>query len=311
MSSPERIILVIGATGRQGGAAARRLRDEGWTVRVLVRDTSSLAARALESDGIHPVIGDLSDPASLRAAAEGVHGLFAITTDQVDGHRETQHGRNLVDAAAHAEVGHVVFSSVGGAERGTRLPGWEVKWEIEQYLRSSGLPATVLRPVRFMENHTVPSPVGGITEGTLVHVFPPDVPVQLVAVEDIAAFAALALADPASYVGEALELAGDERTSAEIVALIGRAVGRPLGYRQWHAEEPSGMGEEFDRNNAHVIRTMLQQAGGQGFWRADIGGLRRRHPGLQDLPMWLDRGGATRIASLLAADGAGVPSVAT
>ncbi|WP_230393798.1 NmrA/HSCARG family protein [Plantactinospora alkalitolerans] len=284
----DRHILVIGATGRQGGAAAAHLLADGWPVRVLVRDPTAETARKLAAAGAEPLRGDLDDLDSLTVAMAGAYGVFAVTPDDPDSEREIRRGRHLVHAAAAAGIAHLVFTSVGGAERGTGISYWESKWVIEQHIAALGLPATVLRPVRFMENHAIPG-LGGIsTDGVLRHVFDADVPVQLVAVTDIGAFAARAFADPATYLGQAVELAGDELTPAATVRLIGRRLGREITYRQVAGEEL--------RLNEDALRAIKAQ---RGLWRADIAALRRRHPDLLDFPAWLDAGGADAIAALL------------
>ncbi|GAA4219945.1 uncharacterized protein YbjT (DUF2867 family) [Streptosporangium album] len=278
-------ILVTGATGRQGGATVTHLLAGGWRVRALVRTPDGPAAQALARAGAEPVIGDLDDAGSMAAAIAGAHGVFGVTPDDEDLEREVRRGRDLADVAADAGVGHFVFASVGGADRRTGIGYWESKWEIEQHIRAIGLPATVLRPVRFMENHAIPGlGLGGITDGVLTHLFAPDAPVQLIAAHDIGAFAALAFTHPAEYVGQAIEIAGDELTPAETVALIGRTLGREIGYRQVSAES-LGL-------PASAVRAFADE---RGLWRADIPALRERHRGLLDFPTWLRNGGTTRI----------------
>ena len=73
----------------------------------------------------------------------------------VGARREVAQGRNLADAARKAGVEQFVYSSVGGAERNFGILHWETKWEIENHIRKLGLPATMLRPVGFMENYYV------------------------------------------------------------------------------------------------------------------------------------------------------------
>ena len=67
MSDNDKIILVAGATGQQGGAVARNLLKDGWKVRALVRDPKKDAAQALAKQGAELVQGDLNDSASLDA----------------------------------------------------------------------------------------------------------------------------------------------------------------------------------------------------------------------------------------------------
>ncbi|MGH8881671.1 MAG: NmrA family NAD(P)-binding protein, partial [Stackebrandtia sp.] len=148
----------------------------------------------------------------------------------------------------------------------------------------------VLRPVRFMETHTIANlPVGGITtDGELVHRFAPDASVQLIAVDDIGKFVAMAFADPDEYLGEAIDLAGDALTPHETAALISQAIGRTITYRQVSGNE-SGL-------TPTALAAIVNPA---VMWQADIADLRRRHPNLRDFRTWLAHGGAERITALL------------
>ncbi|WP_372505750.1 NmrA family NAD(P)-binding protein [Actinomadura madurae] len=71
-------ILVIGATGNQGGATARELLTHGWSVHALVCDPDKPEAQGLKERGATLVRGDLDDEASLRSAMTGVHGVFSV-----------------------------------------------------------------------------------------------------------------------------------------------------------------------------------------------------------------------------------------
>jgi len=103
-------------------------------------------------------------------------------------------------------------------------PDWEIKWQVEQYIRALGLPFTVLRPTMFMENFADPT-WGPTGEHSLLQQIPINAAVQLIALSDIGAVAALAFRKPEQYVGKAIELAGDELTVEQIVAAIHRATG--------------------------------------------------------------------------------------
>ncbi|MDH3362402.1 MAG: NmrA family NAD(P)-binding protein, partial [Gammaproteobacteria bacterium] len=133
-------ILVTGVTGRQGGAVARELLRRGYSVRGLTRNPESQRALALTELDVELFRGDFDDAASLDAALEGADGIFAVTDFWEHGYeQEVAHGRNLVDAAVRAEISFFVFSSVASADQATNIPHFDSKWEVEKYLRESGL----------------------------------------------------------------------------------------------------------------------------------------------------------------------------
>ncbi|MFD7155540.1 NmrA/HSCARG family protein [Kribbella sp. NPDC059898] len=214
-----RPVAVVGATGRQGGATVRALVNANAPVRALTRRIDSDAANALRELGADVVAADLDDPNSLRAAFTGVDAVFAMTTPGYDAQieREIAHGHAIADAAAAAGIPHVVYNSVGGAERCTGIPHFESKRDIELYLIKQGLSTTFVRPVFFMDNFAqFLTPM--VQDGTLTVRLPlPDgIPLQMIAAEDIGAVAAAAVLDPERVAGGSIEIAGDELTGEQL-----------------------------------------------------------------------------------------------
>lgn len=245
--SVEGPILVTGATGRQGGAVARRLLDEGRAIRVLTRKRSRAAH--LEAEGAEVVEGDMKYPESVESALQGVAGVYAMTTPFEEGmEAEVRQGRALADAALATGVPHTVFSSVAAANRDTGIPHFESKREVELHIEEIGLPATVLRPVFFMENFQSPPTVDSIRDGVLTMPVDPVTSLQMVALEDHAAFAAAAFADPDRFLGKAIEVASDERTMPEAAVVLSDALGREIEYRSVPIEVvEERMGEDMAR----------------------------------------------------------------
>jgi uncharacterized protein YbjT (DUF2867 family) len=191
---------------------------------------------------------------------------------------EERQGKALADAASAAGVGHFVYASVGGAERNTGIPHFESKRAIEKHVAELGLPATVLRPVFFMENFNPQRE--SILKGTFTRRgLKPDKPLQLIASDDIGAFAALAFANPGDYIGQVLELAGDELTEPQIVETLAKVTARPV-----NMVPPDGppRSEDFAR--------MIDWFNEKGY-EADIPALRARYPGLKTFEIWLREGG--------------------
>ncbi|MEV4760908.1 NmrA family NAD(P)-binding protein [Micromonospora sp. NPDC049559] len=289
-------VAVTGATGKQGGATARRLLAGGRPVRALVRDKTTPAAAALADAGAELALADFDEPSSLAPALEGTSALFAVppvaygpTGSNPD--LEFARGRALADAAVAAGVRHVVFTGVASTSGAAFAASG--KRRIEQYLRERIPLVTVLRPVRFMTNYLAASGVGldGFVDGLHRHIFPPNEPAQMIALEDIAEFAALAFEQPDRFAGRTLELAGDDPTPAEAVAAISAATGVTLRYEQLSHDEAAALTPEI----AEIRQRWIT---GQR-WRADIEALRVIHPGLRTLADWLSEAGAAALRARL------------
>jgi uncharacterized protein YbjT (DUF2867 family) len=267
----ERLVLVTGSTGKQGGAVARSLLDRGFPIRALTRNPDKPEARNLGERGAEIVLGDLDDRSSVDQALEGTYGVFSVQNFWETGYdREVRQGVMLADAAEAAGVAHFVYSSVGSAYRETGIPHFDSKWEVEEHVREIGLPYTILRPVFFMQNWE------GMREhilgGTLAQPLDPDKPFQQVAVEDVGAFAAIAFEHPDEWIGREVDLAGDEQTMPEIAETFGRVVGREIAYYQvpWEQFEEQ-MGEEYT-----VMYRWFNDVG----YEAEIAALRQEYPEL-------------------------------
>jgi len=120
-------------------------------VRAVTRDTNSSQAKSLASAGATLVAASLEDTAALTQALEGATSLFAMTTPSGGTDAETRQGIAAADAAKAAGV-HLVFTSVGSANRQTGVPHFDSKYEVEKHIAKLGVRATILAPVAFMEN---------------------------------------------------------------------------------------------------------------------------------------------------------------
>jgi len=278
MSNSDKLIVVTGATGQQGGATARHLLTQGWRVRALVRDPNKPAAQELAAKGAELAQGDLDDRASLDRALRGAYGAFSVQTfmGPAGPVGETRQGNGLADAAKAAGVQHFVYTSVGGADRKSGLPHFESKWQIEEHIRALGLPATILRPVFFMEN--LRSPWMGPREGVLAIGLRPTTSLQMIAADDIGAFAALAFARPQEFVGKTVELAGDALTMPQVADALTRVSGQPVRFVELPLEQVRSFNAEMG--------DMMAWFNDHGY-AADIPALRRLRPELLTFETWL------------------------
>jgi len=143
------MILVTGASGFVGRHVTRELAASGATVRALVR--TARGAAALEWIDCELVRGDVTDPASLRAAARGVrsivHLVAIIEGSPATFERVMAAGTgNLVEAAREGGVRRIVLMSALGTGPGATVPYFRAKLAAEQTVASSGVEHVVLRP---------------------------------------------------------------------------------------------------------------------------------------------------------------------
>ncbi|WP_084556514.1 NmrA family NAD(P)-binding protein [Couchioplanes caeruleus] len=249
-------VLVIGATGRQGGAVAGLLLDHGHDVTVYVRSPESPAASALATAGARIVAGDLSDAQSLAAAAAGADAVFGLSVPFGPGGRreEVAQGRHLIDAAVRADA-HLVYSSVRGGDRTqkTDIGHADSKQQIESYLRQQQVRATVLGPVYFMEN-ALNLGFSRLADGVLANPLTPGKPLDQVTVRDIAALAVHAVENPDRFAGERIDVVSDRVTGEQAARILSEVVGREIPYRQlpldqvrqWAGDEIADMFQRFE-----------------------------------------------------------------
>lgn len=273
MNRSELTILVTGGTGHQGGAAARHLLKDGWKVRALVRDPAKPASQALENAGCELFQGDLTDRASLDLAVRDCHGVYSVQTPAGAGpDGETQEGFNIADAAWDAGVEHFVYSSVIGADRAEPTLYRAPKKKIEAHIAELGLPATIWRPVSFMEN--LLRQTEDILAGHLRAPVAPDYLRQLIAVDDIGKFVALAFAEHDRFVGVTAEIASDEMTMPEVAELFSLVLDVPVVFDE--IEPPAG---------GSVMRN--PRPGETPPRRADLAALREMVPDLWTVEQWI------------------------
>ncbi|MFE0022264.1 NmrA family NAD(P)-binding protein [Amycolatopsis sp. NPDC059021] len=272
------VVVVTGATGRQGGSVARRLLADGVPVRALVRQPGSDAAKSLAAAGAELVTGDLTDRASLEPALSGARAVFSVQTPDINdlaSDVERVGGLNLVEAARRAGVSQFVHSSVarlgsflrqaalGKAGEWGNARYWESKAVVGQALPDAGFASwTEIRPAFFMSNLTRPSIwFENLTGETIVTAVDPDKPLAVVAVQDIGSAAAAAFADPHRFHGHAIELAGEVLSLNEMTAAL-TAAGTPTRVEAVTPEQGKARGmlpelidNQVAMNNAEITAT--------------------------------------------------------
>jgi len=215
-------ILVIGGTGTVGSQVVRELLARKAVVQVLTRSEDK--AKGLPA-GAQGVVGDLLDPGTVRSVFKGVDGVFMLIAVSTT---ETHEGLMALNGMRMAGVKRLAYMSVHNLEQALHLPHFGSKLPIENVLKTSGIPYTILRPNNFFQNdylfkdamlkyNIYPQPIG-------------DLGLSRVDVRDIAEAAAIALTTP-GHEGQTYSVVGPQvHTGKSTAEVWSRALGKPIAY---------------------------------------------------------------------------------
>jgi uncharacterized protein YbjT (DUF2867 family) len=263
----KQLLAVFGATGNQGGSVARAVLQstelsKRYTVRAITRDTSNAKAQELKSQGAEVVAADLDDPSTLSTALHGANFVFAITATSLDGDTralETRQATALIDEAVKQGATYIIWSSMSHPSKisGGKLKhvqSFDVKAEIETYLRAQPIKSASIAPSSFMQNLTTlaaprPSPAG---DGTyvLANILKPETRLPLIDITDMGAWVSAVLAEPEKYEGKFFAAAEGMYSQTEIAETLSRVSGKTVRHVQIDDEV-------YKRYLPEAIRDML------------------------------------------------------
>ncbi|CAM1506063.1 Fc.00g057040.m01.CDS01 [Cosmosporella sp. VM-42] len=293
-----RVLLITGATGKQGGSVIKALisRNADFKILAVTRDPTSPAAKRLaaSSSSISLIQGNLDETDAIfniakKATEAPIWGVFSVQLPAMNKSGPTieeAQGKALFDAASKHGVKHFVYSSVDrngekSIENPTNIPHFVSKHHIEQHLiknAKNSMSWTILRPVAFMENFQVGF-VGKIFATAWREVVKSR-PLQLISTDDIGTFAALSFLNPEKFSNKSISLAGDELTYSQLVEVFKKKTGSP---------PPTTFGflARLMLRLSEEMRTMFTFFEKEGYG-ADIQALKIMNPGLKDLSAWLE-----------------------
>ena len=216
-------VLMIGATGAYAGMVLPELKQRGVFVRALARDDAT-AAKAQQKGADETARGDLTDPQSLRAAAQGMDGVFHINPAFAP--QEADLGVAMVEAAKEAGVKKFVFSGVIHPSI-SKMVNHAGKRPVEEALYESGMDFTVLQPAMFMQ--TLGGGWGAVRKtGQFALPYSMLAKVCFVDYRDVAEAAALAFTGDKLAFGTFELCAPGMVNRTEIAALMSEALGRTI-----------------------------------------------------------------------------------
>lgn len=274
MIKENKLIVVVGANGKQGRSVIKSLRAKGYKIRALVRDRVK-ASKLFKDKEIEFFIGNLEDRKSLRGLFDQAYGLFFILPYVKNA---LSLGNNLIEEVKDSELNHIIFSSVGGVERNFKVDHFEHKRIMEIELKKLNKPFTILRPVGFMDNFVENFIVGRYLTSMLKLYLPSKDVFQLIAVEDIGKFVSIVFENLDVYNGIELEIAGDEISLDELVYQVSKILGENIS--PYYI--PRFMKFFLTKEMKQMLMFYVEDG-----WKADIPLLKTIHPSLYSLETWL------------------------
>lgn len=307
--APVRTIVVIGATGAQGGGLARAIRSdpEGvFQARALTRNAQSEPARELTRIGAEVVEADLDDAQSLKEAFEGAWGAYCVTNfwEHFSPERELTQAANMAEAAAAAGLGHVIWSTLEDTRKWVpldddrmptlmgryKVPHFDAKGEADQVFAERGVPTTFLLTSFYWENFIYfgMGPKRG-PDGVYAITMPMgDARLPGIGSEDIGRCAFGVFRRGGDYIGRTAGIAGEHLTGAQMAAAMGRALGVEVRYN----DVPPDVYRGFGFQGADDLGNMFQfkrDFNAEFCAARDVDEARALNPALETFDQWLAR----------------------
>jgi uncharacterized protein YbjT (DUF2867 family) len=262
-----KILAVFGATGQQGSSVVNYVLNDPelsqeYKIRAITRDVNSEKAKQLK-EKVEVVQGDVLNQASLEIALTGVHTVFSMTTPSFGPNAfevEYNNGKTIADVAVEKGAEYIIFSTLPPIEKisggkYTKVTPFDAKAKVEQYIRSLPIKSAFYSAGSFMENFQSQAFLAPreAPDGTWVitrHVSPKSLVPLIDAVGDTGKFIGAILADPDKYEGKTFCSAVAFYSWEEIVAILSKATGKTIVYKQIPLEDfkesiPSFVAEIF------------------------------------------------------------------
>lgn len=307
--SGKKIIVVLGATGSQGGGLVRAILNDPsgeFTARAITRNVNSDSAKELARLGAEVVAADVDDRESMRRAFEGAYGAFCVTFfwAHFSVEREMAEARMMAELAKETELKHVIWSTLEDTRNWVplsddrmptlqgkyKVPHFDGKGESDAYFRELEVPTTWLLTSFYWDNfiNFGMGPQRG-PDGKLAITFPMgDKKLPAIAAEDIGKCAYAIFKRGNEFIGKTVGIAGEHLTGSEMAAEFSRALGQEVVYNSVSPDVYRGLGFP----GADDIGNMFQFK--RDFEEYFTGArnpsvARGLNPELQDFKTWLSR----------------------
>jgi len=304
----KKVIVVLGATGSQGGGLANAILSDSnskFTLRAITRDPSSNKAKQLAESGAEVVSGDIDDVQSIKEALEGAYGAYFVTFfwEHFSPEKELKQARDLAETAKNAGLKHVIWSTLEDTRKWVpldsdqmptlqdkyKVPHFDAKGEANKFFIDEKVPTTFMHASFYWDNmiHFGLGPQRN-KDGKLAISFPMgDKKMAGISADDIGKCAYGIFKKGKEMVGKTVGIAGDQLTCKEMAQALSDALGEEVSYNELTPEQFRNLGFQ----GADDLGNMFQ------FYRdfhevcnstRDVDFSKELNPDLKSFNMWLD-----------------------
>eukprot|EP00027_Filamoeba_sp_ATCC50430_P019006 CAMPEP_0168567258 /NCGR_PEP_ID=MMETSP0413-20121227/14904_1 /TAXON_ID=136452 /ORGANISM="Filamoeba nolandi, Strain NC-AS-23-1" /LENGTH=295 /DNA_ID=CAMNT_0008599427 /DNA_START=46 /DNA_END=933 /DNA_ORIENTATION=- len=247
----QHLVVVLGATGAQGGSVVEALLSEGkYKIRAVTRNPESDKAKQLSSKGVEVVAGDLFHTDSLNKAFQGAWAVFAVTNfwDPAQMGKEFELGKGIADVAKETKVEYLIWSSLPNADEISKgkyhVPHLTHKSQVEDYIKKIGLKGIFPAVAFYYQNFSTFFPPKKDEQGNLVISlpFPEDGMLTGIDVQETGLAVAGILKNPEQWVGKFIPLWGTHAPLSEYLKQFTEVNGKPVKFVQLPS---NALGEEL------------------------------------------------------------------
>jgi len=249
----KKIIAVMGATGSQGGGLVQAILSDptgGFAARAITRDVNSEKAKALRSRGAEVVAADIDNEESLKKAFAGTYGAYCVTFfwAHFSPEREMQNAANMARAAKHANLQHVIWSTLEDTRKWVplsdnrmptlqgkyKVPHFDAKGEANKMFIEMGSPLTLLQTSFYWDNmYMFDMGPKKTPDGTYAINFPMSSKrMPGIAAEDIGKCAYGIFKKGKEYIGRTVGIAGEHLTCAQMAEKLSKGLGINVKYNE-------------------------------------------------------------------------------
>jgi uncharacterized protein YbjT (DUF2867 family) len=271
----KKTIVVVGATGAQGGGLVRAILndpDHEFNVRAITTNVNSDKAKELKTLGAEVVAADLDDENSLKNAFNGAYGAYCVTFfwNHFSPEKEMAHAKALAEAASYTKIKHVIWSTLDDTRKWIplsddrmptlkgkyKVPHFDAKGESNHFFTGLGLPVTLLNTSFYWDNFIYfgLGPRKG-PDGKLAITLPMgEKKLPGIAAADIGKCALGIFKAGNKYIGKLIGIAGEHLTGAQFAEAFSRVLGKEVIYNSVTPE----VYRSFDFPGADDMGNMFQ-----------------------------------------------------